>query len=440
MSFNSIIERVFTPFGEQFTEEEFKRNLLESEKSRATILLWIFIFIWLAYILLIFILQPEFMKIFSEGSSALWLIIILSLLIIYEAGLRLFFKNLIKKRVTPPPPMRYINAFVETSIPAVLILVVSRSINPYYVLNGPAPFAFFIFIILATLRLDFFLCAFTGFVAALEFILLHTYSNTTSIDPTVGYLSNNLSIASKSLFLFVGGLAAGFVTIQIKRRIVTSIQTVEERDRVMNLFGQQVSQEVANELMNIKTEFAAQRRKVSIMFLDIRDYSLMVEDKDPEEIVKFQNLVFSFMADIVSKHNGIINQFLGDGFMATFGAPLSYRNDCQNAVNASFELLDEIQKRKSSGSTPGLKAGIGIHTGIAVTGNLGSSIRKQYSVTGTVVILANRIEQMNKVYSTTMLISREVYEELEQKKEKFELLGEVNVKGKEDPIILYKLN
>jgi adenylate cyclase len=101
-------------------------------------------------------LQPEYSEIFREGSSDVWLIIIL-ILVVYETGLRLFFKKLIKKRVSPPQ-MRYINAFVETSIPAVLILVVSRSINPFYVLNGPAPFAFFIFIILATLRLDFYLC------------------------------------------------------------------------------------------------------------------------------------------------------------------------------------------------------------------------------------------------------------------------------------------
>jgi adenylate cyclase len=432
------LARIFLPFGEKFTEEEFKRNLLESEKSRATILLLIFIFAWVAYFLLFFVFEPGFSKVFKESNTALWLLLILSLLILYEFGLRLFFKNLIKKKLTPPPPMRFGNALVETSIPAILILIVANTLNPFYVLNGPAPFAFFIFIILSTLRLDFSISFFTGLVAATEFILLHLYFTQTSIDPTLGHLSDNLSASAKSILLFISGLAAGFVTSQIKKRIIQSIKSIEERDKVMNHFGQQVSQEVANELLNIKSEFAAQKRKVTVMFLDIRDFSVIVEDKDPEEIVKFQNQIFSFMAEIISKHNGIINQFLGDGFMATFGAPVTYPNDSQNAVNAAFNIVSEINKKTFLGALPEIRAGIGIHTGVAITGNIGSSVRKQYSVTGSVVILATRIEQLNKVYNSRILISEEVYNEIEENKEKFKQLGEVTVKGSEEPLNLYQ--
>ncbi len=429
---------LFAPFGKQFSEEEFKRSLLESEKNRATILLILFLLSGTGYILLVFIFNPEYILIFRKSNAAIWITIIICILIIYEALLRLFFKRLIERRLTPPVMMRYANAFWETTIPAFFIIIVSGTVNPFYVLNSPAPFAFFIFIILSTLRLDFYLCFFTGSVAALEFTALNIYYINTAADPTSIYLSSSLNIAVKSLFLFLSGFAAGFVTSQIKNRIITSIKTLEERNRVKDLFGQQVSQEVADELLKIKTEFAAQKRKVCVMFLDIRDFSLMVKDKEPEEIVKFQNLMFSFMAEIISQNNGIINQFLGDGFMATFGAPLSFKNDCQNAVNASIDILNEINKRNSRGLIPGVRIGIGIHTDQAVTGNVGSSERKQYSVTGSVVIIAARIEQLNKVYNTTMLISKEVFDELDDNKNCFELLGDVSVKGQEEPVILYR--
>jgi adenylate cyclase len=433
-----LFKRTYLKTDDLYTEEEFKRNLLESEKSRATILLSLFIFMLVAYLLLIFLFRPEYIIIFKTHGAAIWLIVIIVMLIIYESGLRILFSFFIRKGIAPPVIMRYINAFVETSIPTVIILIISGSINPFFVIHGPAPFAYFFFIVLSALRLDFFLCTFTGLVAAAEFALVSYYYNETAVDPTTGYLSNYLVLAAKSLILFFSGLAAGFVTMQIRRRLIDSIETVEERNRVMNVFGQQVSMEVANELLNIKSEYAAQKKKVCIMFLDIRDFSLMVEDKDPVEIVKFQNLLFSFMAEIVTKHKGIINQFLGDGFMATFGAPLSYNNDCQNAVNSAFEIIEELEARIARGSIPDIKAGIGLHTGIAVTGNVGSSVRKQYSVTGSVVIMATRIEQLNKVYNSSILISEEVFISLNNHKEKFALLGEVTVKGREEPLTLYK--
>jgi adenylate cyclase len=429
--------KFFSSFGENFTEGEFNRSLLESEKSRATILLWIFIFLWIAYFLLLFVFRLDSVTVFKDSDAALWLTVILTLLIIYESGLRLFFLNLIRRKITPPRQMRFGNAFVETSIPTVMIIIISQSINPFFVLHGPAPFAYFFFIILSALRLDFHLCVFTGFVATAEFAGVSLYYTLTAVDPTIGYLSNYLSLFAKSLFMLISGFAAGYVTIQIKKRIESSIATVEERNRVMNLFGQQVSVEVANELMNIKTENAAQRRKVSVMFLDIRNFSLMVEDKDPSEIVKFQNLVFSFMAEIITEHNGIINQFLGDGFMATFGAPVTYGNDSQNAVNAALRIQEVMKEKADSGIIPPVKAGIGIHTGVVVTGNVGSSVRKKYSVTGSVVILATRIEQITKLYDTSILLSEEVYKELSENCDKFELLGEVSVKGREEPLNLY---
>jgi adenylate cyclase len=120
------------------------------------------------------------------------------------------------------------------------------------------------------------------------------------------------------------------------------------------------------------------------MFMDIRNFTALVEHRTPEEIVALQNEVFGTAVEVINRHHGVINQFLGDGFMATFGAPLSAGNDCANALAAARELVARIRVR----------IGIGLHAGDAVTGNVGSAERKQYSVTGNVVILASRIEQL----------------------------------------------
>jgi adenylate cyclase len=175
------------------------------------------------------------------------------------------------------------------------------------------------------------------------------------------------------------------------------------------------------------------------MFLDIRGFTPFVENKEPSEIIQYQNDVFGFMIDIISKNHGIVNQFLGDGFMATFGAPASSGNDSQNAVIASLNIVKTLHEKYMSGELPKTKIGIGLHSGNIVSGNVGTTIRKQYSITGNTVILASRIEQLNKKYNSNILISKEVLDCLDMKQLKTENLGNVVMKGRVEPIQIIKL-
>ncbi|MBI2430193.1 MAG: adenylate/guanylate cyclase domain-containing protein, partial [Ignavibacteriales bacterium] len=179
--------------------------------------------------------------------------------------------------------------------------------------------------------------------------------------------------------------------------------------------------------------------RVCIMFLDIRGFTSFAEKHSPEEIVQYQNAFFTSVVDVVDKNNGIINQFLGDGAMITFGAPVSKGNDCQNALNTALEILERIKMDGENGKIHMTTVGIGIHVGEAVTGNVGSSKRKQYSITGNVVICASRIEQLNKEYNSQLLISKDLFDGLDEKPVYAEHLGPVTVKGREEPIEIYKL-
>lgn len=223
---------------------------------------------------------------------------------------------------------------------------------------------------------------------------------------------------------------------ELKMRIE---QQLLDKNAMMNKFSQQVSKNVAVELVRNNIEFKSEKREVCIMFLDIRNFTPYAEKNEPEEVVRYLNTLFDFMINIVDKHDGIVNQFLGDGFMATFGAPLTIGNTCQNAVNAALEIMDTLSKKNKSGDIRETSIGIGIHKGDAITGNIGSSLRSQYSVTGNVVILASRIEQLTKEHGAPILISSEVYDFIEHKDLAAESIGSVSIKGRSTPIELYKI-
>jgi len=145
------------------------------------------------------------------------------------------------------------------------------------------------------------------------------------------------------------------------------------------------------------------------------------------------------MIERVNEHHGIINQFMGDGFMATFGAPISHENDCQNAVNAAIAIINDVKFKNDKKLIPETKLGIGLHAGEVITGNVGTAIRKQYSITGNVVILASRLEQLNKKYNSQILISKEVLDRIDSEGINLKQLGLAEIKGRSDPMEIYQL-
>ncbi len=160
-----------------------------------------------------------------------------------------------------------------------------------------------------------------------------------------------------------------------------------------------------------------------MMFLDIRNFTKFAESRQPEEVVNYLNTLFDFMIEIINQNNGIINKFLGDGFMAVFGAPVSDGQDCRNAVNAAMAIIKRLDEEVKAGTIPHTTAGIGIHAGPAVTGNVGSSQRKEYTIIGDVVNMASRIEQLNKQYGSQVLISDEVCKSIEKSSSRFRILA-----------------
>jgi adenylate cyclase len=421
--------------------KQLGEEFLLSEKLRTTILACVFFMGTIGSACLLFF--------FSNGgsdelqrSSLLRIFFFQLSLFVFEILSLLYIKRRIKKNSRSIPVAgQYLNVAIEMMAPAIVLFLLSQHYQiPGKVLHSPIVNIYFVLIILSTLRLNFKISLFAGILAAGSFLTLSFYLIGVSNHHSADFISKNEYIISiaKSVGLMVSGVGAAFVARQIRVGINRSLKVAEEANKVVNLFGQQVSKEIVDEMLQNDGSVKSKIMKVCIMFIDIRNFTKFVLDKSPVEIVKYQNAFFSIVVNAVTKHHGIVNQFLGDGCMVTFGAPTPLTNPSQHAVNAAMEIQRELNKEISKGNIPLTRIGIGIHTGDAVTGNIGNNERQQYSITGNVVILASRIEQLNKEFNSQFLVSGEVVRSID-KSINSELMGAVNIKGWSQPVPVYKL-
>jgi adenylate cyclase len=249
----------------------------------------------------------------------------------------------------------------------------------------------------------------------------------------------NSNDAARSFILLFSGVAAGLVAKQIKEGINNSLHQAERRHKVENLFGQQISMEIAGKMLESDGKIESKRMTVAVMFIDIRNFTQFAAGRSPEEIVQYQNAFFSIVVNCVARHNGIVNQFLGDGCMVTFGAPVVMNNPGSVAVQAARGILDEVETAMKNNLLIDTRIGIGIHTGEAVTGNIGTEFRQQYSITGNVVIVASRIEQLNKQYDSQILVSEDIVRNIKNKSISAEFMDTVVLKGMHDLFRIYKV-
>jgi len=424
--------------GDPSFEERLAREILQSERARMLILAGLSASLVVVFPALVLVFRQNYVRIFGTV-WALQVVAVFVLLATYELVIRQVIGRRLEKGKTLPRRLRFLNALVETSVPSVLILIGSRQVDPVYPLESAAAYLYPVFIVLSTLRLDFRLSVFTGCVAAMEYVIL-AFALVGGSEVAAGTLFSLPPFhLAKGVMLVLAGFAAGFVADQIKRRVMSVFLALEERQRIVNAFGQQVSPAIVEELLKQGPKIPSKRTFVCVLFMDIRDFTRLVEKKTPEEFVAYQNAVFAAAIEIVDRNHGVINQFLGDGFMATFGASVATGRDCRNALSTARELLAAVKALSDSGRIPATSIGIGLHAGEAVSGNIGSPARQQYSISGNVVILASRIEQLNKDYGSQLLVSAEVLREAGEGDHGAKSLGVVQVKGRDEPIEIYRL-
>jgi class 3 adenylate cyclase len=215
---------------------------------------------------------------------------------------------------------------------------------------------------------------------------------------------------------------------------------LEEREYIRNTLRKFVDKDIADELLKNpdKVKLGGERKKVSVLFADIRGFTQMSENMPPEEVVALLNKHYSSILPIIDIYGGVLDKFIGDAIMVTFGTPFTKDDDALRAVKAGLMIRDIRrglnEKLVIEGKEP-IRMGIGINTGYVVAGNIGSEERMEYTVLGDVVNIAARIEGLS--IDEDIIITEDTYKEvmgsviISQEKEKFAL------KGKSKPVIAY---
>lgn len=393
-------------------DDALRREILRSELQRMRALA-IILAILLAVTLIAANLFPELnQRMFRKGIAG-WLPLVgIGPFLLYELAALTFLRLRLAQDKDFPRPARFANALIETSLPGVIIAALSFHMDPHVVFGFWPPLLYFIFILLSTLRLDFWLSLWTGTVAAIQQMILVLWL--LPITPWGNIPDETLIYHfSRSVVLLTAGVVAGVVAGSLRRQFEQSVAAAAARDRVTNLFGQHVSPAVVDRLLATSSEPVSEMRTVCVLFLDIRGFTATTRQRPAGETVALLNDFFAEMIEVVDRHGGIINKFLGDGFLALFGAPLKDPSAATNALAAARGMLDAVDAWNLVRPRQALRIGIGIHIGEAVTGTVGSPQRKEYTVIGDTVNLAARLEQLTKETGSRLLVSSSVRDAME---------------------------
>jgi class 3 adenylate cyclase len=219
-----------------------------------------------------------------------------------------------------------------------------------------------------------------------------------------------------------------------KRRLRNEV--VEQLDIISEIFGKYVPKSVARQIVANKGILEPKQTIATIMFTDIEGFTSTAESISPKQLVQMLNEYFPAVIEPITRYGGVVNQFQGDAMLVTFNVPVEDAQHADNAVKAAIEIQAVMKNQNFSGIT--LRTRIGISTGEVVAGNVGAGDRINYTVYGDAVNLAARLEQLNKDYDSYVLISGATVSLLTNSYPT-ELIGETSIRGKHEPVQLFKL-
>ncbi|MCG3680115.1 CHASE2 domain-containing protein [Aliarcobacter butzleri] len=218
---------------------------------------------------------------------------------------------------------------------------------------------------------------------------------------------------------------------------------IKKEEAIKAKFASKVSKNVMDDILkNIdKNEFSAKSKEVTIFFSDIRGFTNISEKLDAKELISFLNRYMQPMSEIIIKYQGTIDKFIGDAIMAYWNAPIDIKNHCDLALKASLEQLEVLEKLNvelQKENLPKIDIGIGLNTGTVIVGEMGSSLRSDYTVIGDTINLGSRVESLCKYYDSKLNISNFTKDKL-QEEYIFRFLDLVKVKGKNEPVEIWQV-
>jgi len=251
------------------------------------------------------------------------------------------------------------------------------------------------------------------------------------------------AIAWNNLGMVIPVAAAQVLVVALLILNLTAGYFVEGRTRraMADLFGEYVSPALVERLVHDPSRIApsgSENRELTILFVDIRGFTRIAETMPPESLREYLNGFLTAMTEVVHRHGGTVDKYIGDAVMAFWGAPLPDPQHADRAVHAALAMLGEVSRLNRTlraRGLPEMSVGIGVNTGVVRVGDMGSRLRRTYTVIGDAVNLAARFEALTRAYDQSIIVGETTV--AQAMGHRFDALGSVRLAGRSEPVLIF---
>ncbi len=369
----------------------------------------------------------------------------------FICGFAVFCLYLLARRDAIPAEKPWIVVLPLVSLPTA-IFVVSWALLPAGTatyLTGPPSYLYFFLVVLTGFWMQARVTILSSIFAAVQFFAAYQFARA-HLQHVSGPdalflqdLKDPMLWGFKALMLVLTGIAVGVLSRSVRRMIGRMIEKERERSYLDRLFGQYVSPEVRDRLMSSEA-VRGETRDVTVLFCDIRSFTTLCEGLAPSAVVDHLNRYLDEMVACIQAEGGVVDKFIGDAIMATFGGLTPLASPCESAVKAALRMQRELAILRSEWTlrqVPLLRSGIGIHHGPVLLGPVGSEQRREFTVIGDVVNTASRLETLTKEHDRPIVISGAVFSMLSgELQSRFGPLGTTQVKGRVGAVEIFGIS
>lgn len=369
----------------------------------------------------------------------------------YLCGIAVLILYLMARRDAIPVERPWGVVLPLVSLPTI-IFVVAWCILPAGTatyLTGPPSYLYFFLVVLTGFWMQARISIISSIFAAAQFAIAYQFARS-HIQHISGAdalflqdLKDPLLWGFKALMLVLTGVAVGVLSRSVRRMIARMVEKERERAYLDRLLGQYVSPEVRDRLMSSEA-VRGEMRDVAVLFCDIRSFTTLCEGMAPAAVVEHLNRYLDEMVACIQVEGGVVDKFIGDAIMVTFGGVAPLASPTEAAVKTALRMQQELTILRSEWTLqnlPLLRSGIGIHYGPVLLGPIGSEQRREFTVIGDVVNTASRLETLTKEHDCPIVISEAVFSTLaDELKTRFREIGTVSVKGRSEPVKIFGIS